>query len=177
VSVTDASGCNKTKSVVIASDNTIPHIACNSSDSSLICNQSYSYYQWYWNNDSLTGGTHDSIYSPIPASGSYYVVITDSNGCMGKSNIITILITGSNNTIDNNKIYFFPNPASNIIQVRSQNEEVRSVEIYNMMGEVVKGFTISDLRITIDIKDLASGVYMLKVRTGRGVEVSKFIKE
>lgn len=75
-------------------------------------------------------------------------------------------------------IMVYPNPASEEIQVSSNRYSVNGVEIYNMLGERIYNLPITDNHspITVNIAEMPSGVYVVEVKTEKGVEVKKFVK-
>ncbi len=72
-----------------------------------------------------------------------------------------------------------PNPASSVVQVFNEQSTVIGIDIYNTLGEKVYTLPLTDYRspITINITALHSGMYFAEIRTSKGVEVRKFIKE
>jgi len=76
-------------------------------------------------------------------------------------------------------IEVFPNPASEEIRVIGNQCSVSGVEVFNLLGEKVCSLPITDhcSPITINVADFPAGVYMVKVKTEKGMEVKKFIKE
>jgi hypothetical protein len=71
-----------------------------------------------------------------------------------------------------NSIY--PNPATDHITINS-TDNVQRVEIYNMQGQLVKAETGAVNNISV--KDLANGMYTLKLTTDNGVSVHKIVKK
>lgn len=70
----------------------------------------------------------------------------------------------------------FPNPAQDIVTIAS-GIPIASIEIINVLGERVKFIQIDSKESVIDIEDLASGIYMVKVSGKEGVSsVKKLIK-
>lgn len=70
----------------------------------------------------------------------------------------------------------YPNPAKNVLNIQSkQGLEVNSIEIYNQLGQVVMAVTNSVN--AIDVSNLASGTYFVKVNTEKGSANAKFVKE
>ncbi len=58
----------------------------------------------------------------------------------------------------------FPNPAQSILTVEmSKQSSSSSLEIYNLLGKKVKDNAINQFRTTVDLSDLESGVYFVKV--------------
>jgi hypothetical protein len=76
-------------------------------------------------------------------------------------------------------ITIYPNPVSDKINVISNQLPVNSVKIYNILGEKIYSLQITDNRspITLNITDFTSGVYVVEVKTVKGISVEKFIKE
>ncbi len=69
------------------------------------------------------------------------------------------------------EVSIYPNPASSYITVETE-EQLKSVEIWNNMGQKV--LTITSSKIYIDA--LERGIYQLKVTTDRGQSIKSFIK-
>ena len=68
----------------------------------------------------------------------------------------------------------YPNPARNVININTTNN-VQRVEIFNMQGQLVKVET-GEVK-SISVKDLANGLYTLKLTTDNGISMHKIIKE
>ena len=76
----------------------------------------------------------------------------------------------------NKKFMVFPNPVTEILNLRVTNEvEIKSMSIYNVLGQLVK--TQVGHATTITVSHLEAGVYVLLVTSERGSESLKFIKE
>jgi photosystem II stability/assembly factor-like uncharacterized protein len=70
------------------------------------------------------------------------------------------------------EIIVFPNPVRNKLNI--QNIESGSFEIYDLVGNLVSD---GQLKNQIDVSQLQSGIYILRVMDGNGLYSSKFIKE
>jgi hypothetical protein len=84
--------------------------------------------------------------------------------------------TGSIKLFTNGKeISFYPNPAvSNITIVTMQHSEI---EISNIQGQLIKTIATNEGKTNVDVSAFPSGVYVVEVKTNKGVAVKKFIKE
>ncbi|HEY0092339.1 MAG TPA: T9SS type A sorting domain-containing protein, partial [Flavobacterium sp.] len=72
----------------------------------------------------------------------------------------------------------YPNPAKNTLNIKSQPAvEIFSVGIYNTLGQLVLVLTEPIKVSGIDVSDLKSGSYFLKMDTSIGSAISRFIKE
>jgi len=91
----------------------------------------------------------------------------------------TLCVTTSLNKVDNAlplNFIVYPNPANNKIKIESANVNQQSVvEILDLNGKVVwqqKGLNTKE---ELNIESVKSGVYMIRIRTGREQSVSKLI--
>lgn len=74
------------------------------------------------------------------------------------------------------KITLHPNPVTNILNITtSPNSIIEKVEVYNLIGQSVKNIQ-SNIR-TIDMSDLNSGTYFVKIYTNQGIIDKKIIKK
>lgn len=79
--------------------------------------------------------------------------------------------------LDPASIHIAPNPASNLVFIQSENR-ISSIEILNILGETNKNITFPGLReMQIDISDLDSGIYFIKMITYNNLFLTKkFVK-
>jgi hypothetical protein len=146
----------------------------------LIANATGVDYQWIdcATNQPIPGAT-DQTFTPTE-SGSYAVQITDvDSNCVGQSDCVEVTILGTNDFGTDNMISVFPNPASELLNIDLVN--VRSevtVQIANLAGQIVKRQTITQTDLfEINVSDLASGLYIVKVDYDSNVFVAKIIKD
>ena len=71
------------------------------------------------------------------------------------------------------ELSIYPNPTSDIINVKS-SQEINSLEILDFTG---KSVLIKKKSNTIDVQQLPKGIYLLKVTTDQKSTVQKFIKK
>ena len=70
----------------------------------------------------------------------------------------------------------YPNPASNRLMV-SSDEQVETYEVYSITGALVHRNNAGRKAFEIDLSELPSGSYLLKLTTGNGVKAQRFIKQ
>ncbi len=71
-------------------------------------------------------------------------------------------------------ITVFPNPANDRITILSEDIPVQRVELYNMQGQLIKIDQLNDN--TMDVSNLAAGMYSVRIITEKGVAVKNIIK-
>lgn len=71
---------------------------------------------------------------------------------------------------------YYPNPAQNAININSQNT-IDTVEIYNMLGQLIQTVEPKSIQTIIDVSDLAVGQYLMKVGMGNTYNTVKITKQ
>jgi endonuclease I len=74
-----------------------------------------------------------------------------------------------------NDITIYPNPVSNILNIQFNNSKETQVEIYNILGKRVLTKTISQSQ-SINVENLKSGIYILKITQDNSTISRKLIK-
>lgn len=73
------------------------------------------------------------------------------------------------------KLSLYPNPVSNQLHFSSTGQIIENVAIYNISGVLVK--SISNITEAIDLSNLKTGSYLVKVTTDGGTSTQKIIKK
>lgn len=99
---------------------------------------------------------------------------TSDNSCVTpakKSLVLNNIYTGIENAVSISRIS--PNPTTGIITISAQNT-IKTVEIYNIAGSLVmRQAHVGTTTISLDLSDLAGGMYFVKVNDGKAVKVIK----
>jgi len=75
-----------------------------------------------------------------------------------------------------NYFTLYPNPAKDLLHIQpKQDLNIKSVEIYNQLGQIV--LAVTNTVNTVDVANLALGTYFVKVNTEKGSANAKFVKE
>jgi hypothetical protein len=69
----------------------------------------------------------------------------------------------------------YPDPATNNITIETPQKS--EIEILNSKGQLIKSLSANNNKTIVDISSFSTGVYFLKVKTEKGIEVRKFVKE
>lgn len=83
----------------------------------------------------------------------------------------------ANNTFNfENYVSIAPNPAKDVLNITIQKEVgIKSIAIYNMLGQLVQ--IITNPTNSINVSDLETGNYIVKLYSEKGEIIRKFIKE
>lgn len=87
--------------------------------------------------------------------------------------------TGINEAANNNLLSINPNPANNFVTISLMAEptETTTVYIINALGEIVLTEKVTSSNTTLNIDNLTSGIYFVKVESKNGSATKKFIKQ
>ncbi|MBS7230258.1 T9SS type A sorting domain-containing protein [Flavobacterium psychroterrae] len=80
---------------------------------------------------------------------------------------------GLNDNFESQKLILYPNPVTNQLYISSEN--IQKVEIYNVLGALLK--TIEKETESIDLSNLTTGNYIVRVTTEKGSFTKKIIKK
>ncbi|MES2702330.1 MAG: T9SS type A sorting domain-containing protein [Bacteroidota bacterium] len=147
-----------------------PAIAYNTTGGYLFTG-SFSTYQWFVNGMMITGAT-GAVHTPT-TPGNYTVVVTDGNGCTDTSAMFPYMVSGITEAVNGADIRIYPNPAATTVNIEAA--EAVNVIVMSIDGKIVlEGKNTT----SIDVADLANGVYLIKVYDNNNqlVKTGKFSK-
>jgi len=75
-----------------------------------------------------------------------------------------------------NSIVIFPNPANDFLNIKL-SEHFESIEITNIIGQVLYSNKVTDSFIQINISSYSSGVYFIRLQGKKGMATKQFVKE
>ena len=76
------------------------------------------------------------------------------------------------------KLEIYPNPVKDYLTVKSrENDVIKRVEVLTIQDKVLKRKSFTKKLAIIKTSDIPAGIYILKAYTGRGVAVTKFVKD
>jgi len=110
--------------------------------------------------------------SPITGADSYRLQITDLNGDITYSNIVTLMYSNSANSLVKTGLVLYPNPASTTVNLNiapgfnsSQYTLTPSynIQITNILGSVVRQTSTNSQTWQTDVSNLMPGTYIVRV--------------
>ncbi len=88
---------------------------------------------------------------------------------------IDTTLSNGDEVITDNSIQAFPNPASDLLTISSNIEPINRIVIYNVTGTIVGELTPNEEKISIDVSNYATGVYLAKVSTNTTLTTLKIV--
>jgi hypothetical protein len=180
------SGCiNSTSLQLLVSP--LPTVSASSS-SSLICVgetvtlTASGAMSYAWSSGSLPV-SNALIAMPSPTIFTIYNVIgTDANNC-ANSKTISVNVDACtsikiNNALNvNYKIY--PNPTSEKVTLEFLNNEIKSISIINLMGEMLykQALSSEEDKFILDMSRFSNGIYFISIESENTIKIVKIVKE
>lgn len=133
-------------------------------------------YQWVdcANGFAPVSGMTSSSFTPHPGDGSYAVVVTNGP-CSDTSACEVISSAGLAAGSGNLPVRFFPNPVNQVLNLELLAPA--TVTILDMPGNVVLNSALQAGTHTLDVQDLAKGIYCLRIASSGDVYTVLLVKE
>jgi len=177
-------GCQDVNSqeftIVVNTNPAIPSIA--QSNDTLRSTVVADTYQWFLNGSPISGATSQTLIASTP-NANYRVVIGNANGCTSTSTEFFYQPTGVAEELELS-LQLFPNPTQQLVHLKGDWTPfgAMNVEVYDVLGTKVMDQTINgaDLTggvITLDLGNFATGMYSIRLTTGKQVWSGKVVKQ
>jgi len=177
---TGINGCIGTETIGLTV-NQYPVITVNTSDSLICAGESVNLnasgaITYAWSN-SMSG----SSISVTPLTTTTYTVIGSNNGCNSNGTIIQKVdeCTGINKYENERDLFsVFPNPNNGLVTIQVNQLRLDShLEIYSLAGQLIISKEVNSEKFTLDLTELAAGIYYLKLINNETQGFMKIIKE
>jgi hypothetical protein len=122
--------------------------------------------------DSSGNPQFDLIVSPF---NSYPVCLTAYSGC-GEASIcdtLNIWFEGIQPVNPDNAVSLYPNPASNLIYIKTEGLHPETITIYDAAGRKINTMPYAP---EVDIHNLSAGVYLMEINSLEGVARKRWVK-
>lgn len=129
-------------------------------------------FKWLRNGSIINGATQ-STYTPTLA-GNYSVVATNQFGCSDTTAAQGFVLSIGKLTQQNISVY--PNPVINVFTIELENTGVANASITDIQGKELRSFKVKG-KTSIDISNLAQGVYYIKISTLENSSTIKLLKQ
>ena len=135
-------------------------------------------YQWLLNGTAISGATA-SIHKPLN-TGDFKLRVTDPNGCINISDSFKLVVTAIANLVASpasNIATVYPNPASDkvVLEFATLPTINLNFQLVSPSGNVLSSTTGRNKVNIIDVSDIQSGTYFIKVIGKKYDQVKKVL--
>jgi len=132
--------------------------------------------QWY------SGANKNATFLPLPLStvlvnGTTYYASQKIGGYESTSRLpVTVQVSLSNAEFELTDLTYAPNPVVSKLHLKG-NEIIDNISVYNLLGQLVYDQKEMSSEVQVDLSELISGNYFVKVSSGAKSRILKIIKE
>jgi len=104
--------------------------------------------------------------------------VTDSEGQASGWDVNYQSIMPASADLNENELFsVYPNPASAMITIEFANAGQAQIDLFDYTGRLIKSRLVNETEIGLDINNLSSGLYVLKIRQGDFVAQERIVKK
>jgi hypothetical protein len=70
----------------------------------------------------------------------------------------------------------YPNPVKGLLTI-SNTDTIKSIEIYTILGTIIKSIVCHKKKVLIDLSEYSTGVYLLQIKKSDQNEFIRILKE
>lgn len=161
VTVTSVNNCSVASAPVAITVNALPTTPIITRAGDTLTTSTAVSYQWYFNNTPISGATNQAY--TLAQNGTYFVEITDANGCKNKSqdfnavNVDVIPIEEAGN------IKLYPNPSTGNFVIEFSSFAQREIEIKNAIGQLIFFEKSTAQKVAVSLQ-ASTGVYFVRIK-------------
>jgi len=174
VTITDANGCITMDELIVNVVPTVIAPTITQNGNVLTCSTEVS-YQWKLNTVDIPGATNQTY--TITIGGFYSCAVITETGCPTESAPFYAAPVGINELTSPPAWEIFPNPATDELFI-STSEINCMIGMLNVLGqEVISPRPLHEGVMTINVKNLAAGIYYVELKNENGTFVKKWVKK
>jgi len=98
------------------------------------------------------------------------------NGSFGNYSISAYDASLGNGSFDSSNFTFYPNPVKDVLNL-SYSQNINKVQVINILGQEVKTVSMDATQAQVDMSNLPTGTYLVKVTSDNQVKTIKVIKQ
>lgn len=149
----------------IASDVTIEDIVVNPAT-----------VTWYASSSDASSETNALSAGTQLIDGAEYFAVNQENGCSSIPLAVTVTVVLENETFDTTNFKLYPNPTTDVVTLQ-YSKEITEVSLFNLLGQTMINKKLSTTETTIDLSNLPSSTYLVKVISEGKIKTVKVIRK
>ncbi|SEQ03010.1 Ig-like domain-containing protein [Flavobacterium urocaniciphilum] len=131
---------------------------------------------WYPSALDATNNTNAILPGTVLTDNTTYYAVSTNGTCTSSALAVTVTVVLGNENFDLTQLNFYPNPVQNKLNITAK-DVISKVEVFNIIGQKVKVINTNSNEIQIDLSDLNTETYLVKVYSEQNVQNFKVIKK
>jgi hypothetical protein len=130
---------------------------------------------WYASMADAVAGNNPLASNFSVVEGATYYGVNESGACKSEIFAVTVSLTLSLEELETSLLKFYPNPLTSVLNIEYSNT-IEWVEIYTPMGKLLKREKYNEAKVLVDLSDLPTSVYFVKIKSGEMVKEFRVVK-
>ena len=130
---------------------------------------------WYASSSDALAGINALPAGTQLVDGTEYFAVNYENGCSSTPFAVTISVVLGNDDFDSVNFSVYPNPTSDVVTLKYSNE-ISEVSVINLLGQTLLNKKLNTTEAIIDLSNLPSATYIVKVVSEGKIKIVKVIK-
>jgi len=131
---------------------------------------------WYASSQDALSSSNQLPLNTQLQNGFTYYAVNDNGQCRSQPFPVTVSFNLGTNINNFLTFKYYPNPVSSFLTITANNS-IKSVEVYNLLGQLLINKFFDDTTISIDLNELPESLYMVKVKSDNLLREFKIIKQ
>ena len=168
VTITTATISGATTQVInggVAADATIEDIVVTSNGT----------VTWFASSTDATANTNPLPAGTVLVNGNIYYGVTNIGICRSTTLAVTVTVVLGSASFDLSQLNYYPNPVKDIFNVK-YNKEIISVDVYDLTGRKVMDMKPNTLEVQLNMTNLSSAMYIVRLQSVDGITELKVYK-
>ncbi|WP_294821680.1 GEVED domain-containing protein [uncultured Flavobacterium sp.] len=131
---------------------------------------------WYATEEDAEEGENPLSLDTVLVSGTTYYATQTVDGCESLGYPVTATVTLGNGDFGIASFSYHPNPVKEVLTL-SYDRNIAAIEIFTIVGQQVMIKTVNQNEAVIDMSQLATGTYLVKVMSDSASKIIKVVKQ
>ncbi len=167
--------CQKISNILNVVEKALPALPVITRNADVLTSTTAVAYQWFKNGLPINAAILQNY--TILGNGTYYVEITGSNGCKNKSVAIFVIPVGLDTRANSDIVSAYPNPIQLDLNLNFADFGLHKISVFDAAGKLLKAHYEVEQSTIIDFRDLATGIYFVKVSSAGASQILRVVKQ
>jgi trimeric autotransporter adhesin len=131
---------------------------------------------WYSSSADATAGTNAIPSGTQLTNNTTYYAVSENGTCRSSALAVTVTVTLGSSSFDLSQLNYYPNPVNDIFNVK-YNKEIVSVDVFDLTGRNVLNVNPNSLEVQVNMTDLSSAMYIVKLKSIDAITELKVFKK